>query len=428
MHTCIHGLGCCLAMLTLGLGSTHASAAASEPEPTGVDLDARLQDLEERMEASEAKSAQPASIYDRIERTFNPKISAILQGRAAYYSGGDEDRAIPGFLPGDEVGRGPEGLSLGESELVFSANVDDKFYGFLDVSFDQSDIGIEEGYLSTLSAPLGFSLKAGRFFSAIGSHNERHSHTWDFVDSPLVYDVMLNGGLSDAGLQVGWIAPTDLYIELGGEVLRGDGFPAAGAAHAGFGMGTAFAKISGDVGDSHSWKVGLSYLRARSEGRDSDAGNGSRVSFDGSSELVIAEATWKWAPEGNFRARNLVFRAEYLHRHESGSLRSNGLRGRLRSDQDGFYAQGVYQFLPRWRIGFRYGQLFSENRVSGVPQNVLHRDFSSPRRMSAMVDFSNSEFSRLRLQYSLEAGGLGDDSLIYLQYIISIGSHGAHAF
>ena len=45
-----------------------------------------------------------------------------------------------------------------------------------------------------------------------------------------------------------------------------------------------------------------------------------------------------------------------------------------------------------------------------------------------MLDFSNSEFSRFRLQYSYEFGGLGDDSLVYLQYIISIGSHGAHAF
>jgi hypothetical protein len=45
-----------------------------------------------------------------------------------------------------------------------------------------------------------------------------------------------------------------------------------------------------------------------------------------------------------------------------------------------------------------------------------------------MLDFSNSEFSRLRLQYSFASGGLGNDSLVYLQYIVSIGSHGAHAF
>ncbi len=117
-----------------------------------------------------------------------------------------------------------------------------------------------------------------------------------------------------------------------------------------------------------------------------------------------------------------------MYRHEDGTLRSNGAVGKYHGDQNGFYAQGVYQFMPRWRVGLRYGQLFSNNRVRGLPPNILGRDFSSPRRISAMLDFSNSEFSRLRLQYSHESGGLGDDSLIFLQYIISIGSHGAHAF
>ncbi len=391
MHTQTHRLACCLAVLGFGF-----------------DLGART-----------ARAEMPA---------FNPRISAILQARAAYFAGGQDERAIPGFLPGGEFGRGPEGLSLGESELVFSANVDDKLYGFFDVTFDQSEIGIEEGYLSTLSAPLGFGVKAGRFLSAIGAHNERHSHVWDFVDPPLVYDVMLGGGLSDDGVQISWIAPTDLYIELGGEVLRGEGFPASGSPRGGFGTGTAFAKLSGDVGESHSWKAGLSYLHARSKDRDGNGGSSGDVSFTGTSDLVIAELSWKWAPLGNYRQRNFSFRAEYLYRHESGTLLANGTPGRLRSDQSGFYAQTVYQFMPRWRVGFRYGQLFSDNRTSGLPPGVLDRDFSSPRRMSAMVDFSNSEFSRLRFQYSLESGGLGDDSLFFLQYIISIGSHGAHAF
>ena len=104
--------------------------------------------------------------------------------------------------------------------------------------------------------------------------------------------------------------------------------------------------------------------------------------------------------------------------------------GRYHGEQNGFYAQGLYQFMPRWRVGLRYGQLWSDNQVpeTGPLQSVLGWDPSSPRRISTMIDFSNSEFSRLRLQYSFESGGLGDDSLVYLQYIISIGSHGAHAF
>ncbi len=439
----------CVVVACLGFVARSASATSTqaddlttlrnEIEATKLDYEKRLQALEERAQAAEKRSRESdpstteattsSSAYTRFAQAFNPKISAILQGRLAYLQGEKGDRNIPGFLVGDETGRGPEGLALGESELVFSANVDDRFYGFFNVSFDQEEIGIEEAYLSTLSLPFGLAVKAGQFFSAIGDHNARHSHTWDFIDSPLVYDVMLDGALLDPGVQISWIAPTDIYIEFGGEVLRGDAFPAEGATNHGFGSATVFAKISNDLGDSHSWKTGVSYLRADANDRDSDAGNGSAISFDGTTDLIIAEFTWKWAPLGNFRERNFTFHAEYMYRHEDGTLRSNGAVGKYHGDQNGFYAQGVYQFMPRWRVGLRYGQLFSDNRVRGLPPTtVLDRDFSSPRRISAMLDFSNSEFSRLRLQYSHESGGLGDDSLIFLQYIISIGSHGAHAF
>jgi len=63
-----------------------------------------------------------------------------------------------------------------------------------------------------------------------------------------------------------------------------------------------------------------------------------------------------------------------------------------------------------------------------LPPGVLDDSDTSPRRVSTMLDFSNSEFSRIRLQYSFESGGLGNDSMVYLQYIISLGAHGAHEF
>lgn len=393
-------------VMCLGLS---ARATAAEPDPS-------------------AEPSFATATLGRFTEAFNPKISAILQGRAAYFFGAESGRLIPGYLLGDNTGRGSEGLALGESELVFSANVDDKLYGFFDVRFDQDEIGIEEGYLSTIALPDGLGLKAGQFLSSIGYQNARHAHTWDFIDQPLIYEAMLDGSLSDPGVQLTWIAPTDLYVELGGEVFRGDAFPAAGAGNRGFGSQTVFTKFAGDVGDSHSWLTGLSYLHADPNDRDSDFGNGTTASFDGTSDLAIVDFIWKWAPLGNSRERNATFQTEYMFRHESGELTSAGSTGRYRGDQQGFYVQGVYQFIPRWRFGLRYGQMWSDNRVVGLPSNVLDRDYSSPRRTSAMIDFSNSEFSRFRLQYSFESGGLGKDSLIFLQYIISIGSHGAHEF
>lgn len=423
---------------------TPAAVAASPDDPERAELkqqieslkrdhEERIRDLEQRVEQptqTAAEEVRSESAYRRFQQAFNPMLSVILQGRAAYLEGEAGERPIPGFLVGGEAGRGPRGLALGESELVLSANVDDQLYGFFNLSFDQDEIGIEEAYLSTLALPLGFAVKAGQFLSAIGHQNDRHSHSWDFVDQPLVYEAMLGGGLADPGAQLRWIAPSDLYLEIGGEVLRGDAFPSADARHRGFGSATGFAKLGGDVDESHSWKLGLAYLRGESKGRESDGANGATLSFDGSSDIVIADFVWKWAPEGNFRARYLALQTEYLHRRERGTLSDSVSMssGRHRGEQHGFYVQGVYQFMPRWRVGTRYGQLWSQNSVRGLPASVIDQDGDSPRRVSAMLDFSNSEFSRLRLQYSFESGGLGDDSLVFLQFIISLGAHGAHAF
>jgi hypothetical protein len=51
-----------------------------------------------------------------------------------------------------------------------------------------------------------------------------------------------------------------------------------------------------------------------------------------------------------------------------------------------------------------------------------------PHRVSAMTDFSNSEFSRLRLQFNRDDSRPETDNQIVLQYLMSLGAHGAHRF
>jgi hypothetical protein len=46
-----------------------------------------------------------------------------------------------------------------------------------------------------------------------------------------------------------------------------------------------------------------------------------------------------------------------------------------------------------------------------------------------MLDWTNSEFSRIRLQYNRAELARGqDDDQFMLQYIMSIGAHGAHKY
>jgi hypothetical protein len=268
----------------------------------------------------------------------------------------------------------------------------------------------------------------GRFFSGIGYLNSRHFHAWDFADQPLVYQVFLGNQYLDDGLQFRWLAPTDFYLELGGEVLRGDRYPAAGAARSGIGARTLSAKTGGDIGFNHSWLLGLAWLGAEAKERAA-GGEDAPLLFTGDSDLLIADFVWKWAPNGNSRQRNFTFQAEYLWRQEDGEYTvADGTPGPWDVDQHGWYAQAVYQPFPRWRFGARFDKLSGDDpgpRWWGTPLQPLGSDQS---RYSLMADWSNSEFSRLRFQYNYDSAAEQSDNQFGLQYIFSIGAHGAHSF
>jgi hypothetical protein len=368
--------------------------------------------------------------------TFNPAISLILDGLFASYSADPAVYAFPGFALDEEAGLASEGLSLDETELAISANVDDKFYGFLTTALDQTgtetEVELEEAYFETLALPHGLKVKAGRFLSDIGYLNPVHPHAWDFVDAPLAYVAMLNGGYGDVGAQLRWVAPTELYVDIGGELLRGDSYPAAGAeTSGGRGAESVSARVGGDVGDAHSWRAGIAYLTADANDRVSALDDGT-LTFTGTSDVTILDFVWKWAKNGNPRDRSLVLLAEYLRREEDGSVTadtaSNGIETSAYSgQQDGFYVQAVYQFRPRWRVGGRYDRLDASNELGlGTPTPLAAP--GNPKRISAMVDFSNSEFSRLRLQVSSDDSRIESDDQIFVQYLMSLGAHGAHRF
>lgn len=366
---------------------------------------------------------------------FNPAISLILDGKLTSYSKDPESYSLGGFLLGPEAGLGPEGLSADESELSISSNIDDKFYGFATVSLGQdagdTTVSLEESWFETLALPYGLKVRAGKFLSDIGYLNPTHPHTWDFVDAPLAYNAILGGTYADSGLAVHWVAPTILYIELAAELMRGDGYPASGAAHGGTGASTFSAHVGGDVGSSMSWRAGVSRLAATAEDRETPL-DADTIAFSGNSDVTIFDFIWKWAENGNPRQRNFKFQTEYLKRSESGTLALTTPVGFTTlsdydGDQHGYYVQAVYQWRPQWRVGARYDHLGSSNTVALPVATPLASDHD-PSRVSAMVDFSNSEFSRLRLQLSSDHSRPETDQQIFLQYIMSMGTHGAHRF
>jgi phosphate-selective porin len=96
---------------------------------------------------------------------------------------------------------------------------------------------------------------------------------------------------------------------------------------------------------------------------------------------------------------------------------------------DGLYAQATYGFLPRWKAGLRYDVLGLTNKVSGG----LSEGFGSSDRWTLDVTWSLSEFSQLRAQYAYNDILVTENereqfNAFYMQFLMSLGSHGAHKF
>ena len=436
------------ALLILSLSATSVNAQDLANEVSELrqllmtiqaDYDARISDLEERLARAERQSRSAQRDADEAielaEQTaidqssgssapnaFNPAIGAILVGGYADIDSSWDQ--IPGFQPAGEIGSGESGFSSGEAEINLNASVDARYFGNLTLGIGEVDgsvdVGLEEAWFQTTSLPMGLSVLGGRFFSEAGYLNSFHFHSDDFTDRPLPYQAFFGGRYTVDGVQARWVAPASLLVEIGAELNWGGGHPATANGNSSPGAWTLFSNIGGDVGDSHSWQFGLAWIRADAMQRTAD---GASEAFTGDSDLAVVDFVWKWAPGGNPVRQNFKLQGEYFRRSETGLFAGLPYDG----DQTGWYLQGVWQFAPTWRTGLRHDVVDADNGPL-LAGTGLEDPGRSSSRDSLMLDWSPSEFSRLRMQYTNDKVLPQSDHQWHLQYIMSIGAHGAHQF
>ena len=149
------------------------------------------------------------------------------------------------------------------------------------------------------------------------------------------------------------------------------------------------------------------------------------------------DVRYTWAMTGNPRQQELIVQGEYFWQHTDGVYRvgekdtiKDQVPHAINAHATGWYLQTVYKLAPQWRVGVRYSELSPAAVPTALKTNeVLDANGHNPRSTSAMLDWTNSEFSRIRFQYNhnVLANNQSDDQFI-VQYVMSIGAHGAHKY
>ena len=405
-------------------------AKALEPPPAAPtpQRDYRLDDKSRGIYVPSASTLTPYSLTKQAATPglMNPAISIILDTEYYHSSLSTQElqsRSRPGFI-GPQDPPFDEGFNLRSLELGFFAPVDPYFNLYATLPITENGIEIEEAYFVTTSLPAGLQVKGGKFKSGFGRFNAFHPHAWDFVDAPLGYKLFFGGdgeGLIEKGAQVTYLPNLPIYTILGGEVLQGDNdtlFGPDGGPHA----YTGFVKSSLDLGSNHSVLFGGSVVG----GKTNTTSFAPNTVLQGNSVLYGLEFTYKWKPS---RWQSFVLQSEYLYRHQKGDLTNTvALTAEsLKRNQDGFYIQGLYQ-MDRWRIGVRFDRMAifkDEVLLAGEKQNYS----GQPYRWTGALEFNPTEFSRIRLQYNYDKSDPNKlNQEVFLQFLLAVGAHGAHAY
>lgn len=333
------------------------------------------------------------------------------------------------------LGQREQGLALGHSDITIFGPIGSALQAQITTAAHSHDGDIEaeleEAFVQTRTLPAGLQARVGRFASQLGYLNEQHPHADDFVERPLLYRAFLGGHWFDDGLRLNWTAPTDVYLRLGAEVFRGRQLVQEASRSQSPGAFVLSARTGGDIGSSHSWQAGLSWLHNRREaaledehdhgGEDDHAhehAHAHGAAYSGR-QLYLLDLAWKWAPDGNNSRQQVRVAYEYaqvrgLNRFASSSDRHSA-----------HYLSAVWRFAPSWEVGARTDLL----RVRQPHGDHFHGAELSED--SVMLAYKPTHLQSLRLQFTRQRDAVGFDTgkhALQLQYVLNFGAHAAHSF
>lgn len=288
------------------------------------------------------------------------------------------------------------GFNLQEIEMALQSVIDP--YIRADVFFAFSEIGVEleEGYLSTLSLPIGLQIRAGKMKMPFGRFNQKHLEIWNFVNDPLISNTILGAeGLNEFAIVPSLIFPTPFFLQFEGGFSQGDNTNNFDGGRKQDFAGTGRLSAFFDVTESATILAG-----ANAAYGFNNTGLGNLTQIYGGDFFI----RWKLSTH-----QSISWQSEFIFRRRQIP--------NFNEDVGGFYSEVIGQLSKRWQLGGRFDYL-------GLPELGQKR-----WRVSPTVCFRPSEYFSLRLQVDHEDSNITTPIHAgFLQAIFSMGPHGAHKF
>jgi len=482
MHRTIHA---CLSVSLVLAAAAHGEEAVDPQLLKAVleenrELRARLDSLEDevrsaRDDAAAARSAasRPAPPPPAVSaaplaeapagggaRLQLLDLSVDVLSSAGFSSVQDDELALLQAGGHDPARRG---FNLTNLELSLLGAVDPYLDGeihliyFLDAE-GESNFELEEAFVTSRMLPLGleehgFQVELGQMFTEFGRINPQHPHAWDWQDQPVVLSRFFGpDGMRGVGARVGWLLPVPWFSELHGGVqnAQGETMQSFLASDEGFEEnavgGRPFASdgtrslndlvyllrwVNGfELGEDWAGQIGASGLYGPNA-----TGSGGR------SWIYGADWVLKWAPATSDRGWPFVrVEGEIARRHyraDSFFDPDTLVSFERETFTDwGSFLQLLWGFRRGWSVGIRGEYATGNDDVYAADSAFATRSedpFRGNRvRVSPLLVFQPSEFSRLRLQYNADNADFlaGDDTAhsFWLGLEFLIGQHPAHRF
>lgn len=346
------------------------------------------------------------------------------------------------------------GFTLQAAELSFTGAVDPYFSGEAHIVGTTGGVELEEAFLTTSALPFGLQVEAGYSLVEFGIINPLHAHAWDWMDQPVVNTRMFGGdGTRTPGARVAWLLPTPFFsqLHLGVQNANEGEFTPSFIGEEGVGgrpnvsrdvrgfddlLWLGRADASWDLGSDAALLLGASALYGPNE-----------TGSDGQTWIYGMDAKIRWRPAGNFRGWPfLLWQTEAMRRDfkadgfvagtdvdpASGAF-PNDLAADTLHDQ-GLYSQLLYGFRYGWAAGIRaeYATGSGQSVAGGVLDSRENDPLRDNRlRLSPLLVWHPTEFSRLRLQYSYDNADhlAGNEAhTIWVGAEVLYGKHVAHKY